>query len=763
MEFPRGPRANAQLVLTALLLTATPAFAQLGGELLGAPAQTEAAPADDPRQQIAARRTELAARIETLGQWLQSAAAEERLAHALGSELERLERLDRLYRQQLEALERGDDLARAQSAAEERLAAGPSSGVSQAPPFALALADILYDTLRAHAARSETIEAAARAAEEAVTDRRGQIELREQERRRIKEEAGDATAEVEAASLKKKLDVARLESQLARARLELAELELANAGRQLALQQHHQQRVAATLEWVQQNLALREEDIEEPLAGLEKREFDLRRALDRANRELATAERRLAGAQDRLGAAPEPEAVLIAEVEARRLALQVAQRRVSILSDQTQRVIAARDLWQRRYRALAGLSESAELREWAREIEQSLEEDDRRRRLAEARLTEIEAERAAVSERAEAARQGGRPARRWLGEQQAQLAALARLYREDLVRRAEAARLAERTLAAIRDRTARVSWAERWRALGGWVARLWDTELAAVEDRPITIGKVATALLLFALGYALSRLISRQLGHLLMRRGALDQGAAHALQGLSFYLMLVLFFLFALRTVSIPLTAFTVLGGALAIGVGFGSQNIVNNFISGLILMAERPIRVGDIIELDSTQGKVERIGARSTRVRTFDNTHIIVPNSAFLERNVINWTLSDDILRSHVDVGVAYGSPTREVDKLLHRVLKEHGKILDRPEAVVLFTEFGDNSLNFRAYFWIRVRSVMDRRRIESDVRYRIDHFFREAGITIAFPQRDVHLDVSRPFPVQLLPPESNGREEKR
>ena len=758
---PRLRRWLAAAAVFPALAGAPVALAQVGVQLPGVPAEPEpeASQPEDPRQRIAASRSELAARIDALAQRLVSAAGEDALARALADEIDLVERIDRIYRQELEALERGEELARAQSAAAEKLAAGPSSGVAQAPPYALTLADVLHDALQAHASRLETIRVAAGAAAEVVADRRGALEVRERDRRRIKERAEKAKGGAEAAVLGQQLDAARLESQLAQARLELAEIELANARRQLGLQKDNHALVAATLEWVQQNLALREEDIQEPLVRLEKREFDLRRALDRTTRDLAAVERRLAGAQDRLGAAPEPSAALIAEVEARRLALQLAERRVSVLNDQLQRVAAARDLWQRRYRTLAGLSARSELREWQREIEKTLEEDDRRRRLVEARLAEIEVDRGAVRTRAEAA---SPPVRHWLDEQEGQLASLARLYREELASRSEAAVLADRTLAAIRGLSARVSWLERLRGLRDGIARLWDTELAAVDDRPITVGKIAGALLLFALGYAISRLISSFLGRLLTRRGALDSGAAHALQGLSFYLLLVLFFLFALRTVSIPLTAFTVLGGALAIGVGFGSQNIVNNFISGLILMAERPIKVGDIVELDSTTGRVERIGARSTRVRTFDNTHILVPNSAFLESNVINWTLSDDILRSHVDVGVAYGSPTREVDKLIHRVLEEHGKILDRPEPVVLFTDFGDNSLNFRAYFWIRVREVMDRRRIESDVRYRIDHLFRAARITIAFPQRDVHLDATRPIPVQLYPPEPNGTEDK-
>jgi small-conductance mechanosensitive channel len=222
---------------------------------------------------------------------------------------------------------------------------------------------------------------------------------------------------------------------------------------------------------------------------------------------------------------------------------------------------------------------------------------------------------------------------------------------------------------------------------------------------------------------------------------------------MAFYVLLASFTLLALRMVSFPLTAFTVLGGALAIGLGFGSQNVMNNFISGLILMLERPVRAQDVIEVDGIPGTIEHIGARSTQIRSADGRHIIVPNSFFLESNVVNWTLADDVVRARVDVGVVYGSPTRTVDRLIRQVLDEHASILATPKPRILFAAFGDNSLNFEAYFWIRARSMMERMAIESDVRYRIDDLFREADLVIAFPQRDVHLDSVRPHEVRVVP----------
>ncbi len=190
----------------------------------------------------------------------------------------------------------------------------------------------------------------------------------------------------------------------------------------------------------------------------------------------------------------------------------------------------------------------------------------------------------------------------------------------------------------------------------------------------------------------------------------------------------------------------------MALGVGFGSQNVINNFISGLILLAERPIKVGDLVQIDSLFGNVEEIGTRSTRIKTGANHEIIVPNSSFLESNVVNWTLSDDRIRTVVKVGVIYGSPTHEVTRLLTKAVQDHGMVLPKPDPILLFTDFGDNSLNFEIHFWIRMRSVMERLRIESDIRYKIDQLFCEAGLVIAFPQRDVHLDSVKPLEIRLL-----------
>jgi len=192
----------------------------------------------------------------------------------------------------------------------------------------------------------------------------------------------------------------------------------------------------------------------------------------------------------------------------------------------------------------------------------------------------------------------------------------------------------------------------------------------------------------------------------------------------------------------VPLAAFAFISGAVAIGFGFGAQNIINNFISGWILMWERPIKIGDFLELGDVKGTVESINTRSTRIRRVDGVHLLVPNSFLLENTVTNWTLVDKLVRTSVKVGVAYGSDVNLVRTLLQQVAKDHPSVLEKPESLVFFDDFGDNALCFDLTFWVHAASEGGLRTIRSDLRFAIDQLFADAGLVIAFPQRDVHVD---------------------
>jgi small-conductance mechanosensitive channel len=284
------------------------------------------------------------------------------------------------------------------------------------------------------------------------------------------------------------------------------------------------------------------------------------------------------------------------------------------------------------------------------------------------------------------------------------------------------------------------------------IAKFWNFALTAGADgQALTVGQILSVALLLIFGYFGGRLIGHVLGQRLSRT-KIRPDAVHTLKRIVFFTVLILVALTALSLLGIPITAFAFATGAIAIGVGFGAQNIINNFISGWILMAERPIRIDDFIEIDSAQGTVEQIGNRSTRVRRTDGVHLLVPNSQLLERTVINWTLVDQEIRTIVRVGVEYGSPVKLVAELILQAVTEQAQVKAQPPPSVIFEDFGDNSLVFDAYFWCDVTGEKLLRTIRSDIRFRICELFAENEIVVAFPQRDVHLDAKAPLEIQLV-----------
>lgn len=258
----------------------------------------------------------------------------------------------------------------------------------------------------------------------------------------------------------------------------------------------------------------------------------------------------------------------------------------------------------------------------------------------------------------------------------------------------------------------------------------------AISVLQLVIIPVLALLAWFIIGWSTRRLTA------LMTRRNLDATYILIFRRLYYFLMAALLVFTLLAWLNVPLTAFAFVSGALAIGVGFGAQNILNNFISGWILIWERPIRVGDFLELGDVRGRVETINTRYTRIKRIDGVHLLVPNSQLLENTVVNWTLVDQHVRTTVRVGVAYGSPVRQVEKLIQKAAETQPGVLTEYPPLVIFEDFGDNALIFDVYFWVDAFGERDLRMVRSDIRFEIDQLFKEAGIVIAFPQRDIHID---------------------
>ena len=273
--------------------------------------------------------------------------------------------------------------------------------------------------------------------------------------------------------------------------------------------------------------------------------------------------------------------------------------------------------------------------------------------------------------------------------------------------------------------------------------RILNTVVLSLGDTKLTVGGIVLASLLIVLGFFLARWLEKKLTSRLVERKVKAE-VVHLIRRIFYILVVVILVITALGLLNVPLAAFAFISGALAIGVGFGAQNIINNFISGWILMWERPIRIGDWVEIGEDIGVVEEINTRSTRLKRIDGVHLLLPNSKLLEDTVINWTRVDNILRSVVRVGVSYSSDVVVVKSLLDKVVHAHEGILTKPEPQVIFEDFGDSSLVFDVYFWIDMSEGRSLRGTRSELRFEIAKTFEENGIVIAFPQQDVHIDGS-------------------
>jgi len=301
--------------------------------------------------------------------------------------------------------------------------------------------------------------------------------------------------------------------------------------------------------------------------------------------------------------------------------------------------------------------------------------------------------------------------------------------------------------------------------VGATLKQVWNFELFAVEDSVIvegktvttaygvTVGKSIGVLLLYVFAYWLCSLLSRRLEHLMVKRFGVDQQLASVTRRWIMIAVSVVLIVLVLNLARIPLTVFAFMGGALAIGVGFGTQTIIKNVISGIIILFERKIRVGDIIAIGGTTGHVTAVDLRASTVRSFDGVEALVPNSSFLENQVVNWTYSNSQIRRELRIGIAYGSPVHEAADIIAGCAEDHGHVLKDPPPAVFFEDFGDNALIMALVFWVELNASLPGRRIDSDLRFAIEKRLRTAGIDIPFPQRDIRLKVADALPVQVVP----------
>lgn len=303
-----------------------------------------------------------------------------------------------------------------------------------------------------------------------------------------------------------------------------------------------------------------------------------------------------------------------------------------------------------------------------------------------------------------------------------------------------------------------------WQRIVGASKKIWAYELFTVNDlvvadgkevkttRSVTVGKSVGAIGILVLGFLMISWAIRAVIGLAERRMGLKTSAATQIRRWLTVIATATLIVLSFNLVQIPLSVFAFLGGALAIGAGFGTQNLIKNLISGLMLLVERPIRIGDLVGIDSVKGRVTSIGIRFSTIHSGDGVDTLIPNSELVEKKLTNWTYSNPDIRREIRVGVAYGSDPVQVKNLMREAALESPEVTKTPSPMVVLDDFGDSALVFTLRYWIRVESGTDGRLVDSDLRCGILERLSAAGIDLPYPQRDLHLSAAGPLPVAIV-----------
>jgi potassium efflux system protein len=663
-------------------------------------------------------------------------------------------------------------------------------GFTDKPPFPVTFLDNLHDAIFAQRSEVQTLEVRLAVVKGDLQNfskglKESQKEVRLSEER-LERSKGSSTE----ARQRWLRDMSRLENDLNEAAAASSETQRLALEEALADRREYIRFLDEKLAVAERVSPLSKADFEQKLQELD----GLRRALDTelgqaqkkdvdAKKSLQRTREALTGAQRKFDPGQQPTATQFNElsrlqslVAAQEILAETTNETVEILKGMTRLLDIAQTIWEDRY-WLVHDPDLVKIREKAEQLQRTMnriqhwEKNIQNRLAIWVTLIQSQREKVEKTDRTETERQDDRIILKAYEERQAIL-----LRGSEYLTRIE--RLANRLDAEFKERQQHASLQSRLKEavtmVWSFVKKIWNTELYVAEEtviaegnkivKPIsvTLGKVLQALLILLAGTWIARYLVKPIRWAIMGTFGKDESAAEQVSKIVFFLLLIGVIVFSLVSVNIPLAVFAFLGGALAIGLGFGAQHLINNFISGLILLFDRSIKVGDVVEVDGEGGMVTAVGMRSSLIKRFDGVELLVPNSHFLQQKVTNRTLTDNRMRYSISIGVAYGSSTPDVSKLMLKAVQDHGLVLKDPPPVVLFEQFADSALTFSAYFWLYLEPGRDNRIILSDIRHHIATLLDKAGIVIAFPQRDVHLDASRPIEVKVVPSEDNDKDEK-
>jgi potassium efflux system protein len=644
----------------------------------------------------------------------------------------------------------------------------PSLEISQKPPFNLSIYDQYLDQINDIQQQIESVNFLKNIASSNLIQAKSRLEESQKVIRNLRDSAqtSGTSSTTPQPNLNWSLEIALINEQLSQATYNYQKAQLNNIELELELTQLKKASTESLITWIKSNLQFDQSDIDRHIEDLENHSLTVQEKIEKIRAQQLTNDREYLNIQNQIEETTREEELMVFNSQLRELESwrDYNQKTLDMLEGKLFYLNQLKQAWITRNTLLAEKEEKdpIELREKREEASSLLKNLEtlitRQQQIQENTQNRILALQKELSNQSQDLpfqlkdhiTSGLRAREELMGENLEYLSFLM-----------SAQQIFERLVAEINSAVGSIQIAQRVTSF--WKDRLhsfWNIELYVIEDNPVTVRKVILAILIVVIGLLLIKFFTRSLQKKIAQRFDIEMNTASAIKRVVNYFFMLMIVLFALRTVNIPLTAFAFLGGALAVAIGLGSQNIFSNFLGGFVIVFQKPIKENDIIEIEGKTASVQEIGSRFTRLKTFDNIDILVPNNYFMNNIIVNWTNIDKTIRGKITVGVSYSSPVRTVEALLYQAMKENLKILTKPAPFVLFSDFRDSALIFNAFFWVDMNYGF-KGAVESELRYRVLELFQANNIEISYPQKDIHIDSLSPIELKIFEPEK--REENQ
>jgi potassium-dependent mechanosensitive channel len=668
-----------------------------------------------------------------------------------------LQQLMQIYEQHLDALKNLGQMRQRVREAERQ--EKEWDGFPTQPPYSVLKIDELRDAARSMARTAQGVQTRLSMTESLAESTQRSLKASQEKARQLSERLEGMQDPGKRETLTWDLDLARLRERVEGARAGMLEADRNQIQEEVTETRHRMALLTRQLEVAEQHPEFTQQDYDKIKKRLDAEHQALTDEMERAVAEQSAQRQAVAAGEARLAAAnaadtasknaasrPNAERMtpLTESVELKRLQFDNANLHVELLRQMLNGLEQERHIWEIRFATAQNRLSVAEERETSSKVASAAKQIQGWKEYGLQQLgmvgTQISDVQDRLSDTASAA------GTQYLNDRLRLLRHREDLYRRTLQRMDSWSGLIENKQAefALREQARSVlarmkEWGQATLVVLG---NAWHVELFTAEDtievegknitgrRSVTVGKVVTALAILIAGYWFAGIMARFAERQAITRLQIDPNVANIIRQWALACFFLLLVIVTLMSVKIPITAFAFLGGALAIGVGFGTQNLLKNVISGLLLLMERPLRVGDVIEVDNIRGMVTTIGLRSSTIRDSNGVETLIPNSNLLERNLTNWTYSSFRKRYSLRISVASGSDVRRVKEKLCDLAGQHGQILKEPEPYVLFEDFSEHALVFALHYWIEIGPNIDPATVASDLRFMIEKTFAEEKI---------------------------------